>query len=81
MTERALRNEGKQLLSFEDSFKAHPNKSQEMSSKRSLLSVNLGSSSSRSVKAVSPRENNETLFVKNVFLNIYYFFLNSLLMD
>lgn len=62
--ERSLRTESRQLLSFEDSFKSQPNRSQEMSSKRSLLSLNLGSASSRSVKAISPKNNEDNIFVR-----------------
>mgnify|MGYP001809594681 CR=1 FL=1 len=61
-SERSLRTEVKQLLSFEDSFKPQPTRSQDMSSKRSLLSLNLGSNSSRSVKVSSPKNNENNVF-------------------
>lgn len=61
--ERSIRSETKQLLSFEDSFKSNPNRNAELSSKRSLLSLNLGSTSSRSVKVSSPKIN-EGLYVR-----------------
>lgn len=61
--ERCIRTETRQLLSFEDSFKAQPNRNQEMSSKRSLLSINLGSNSSRSAQVNSPKNNLDTIFV------------------
>jgi hypothetical protein len=72
--ERSLRTEARQLLSFEDSFKSQPNRSQEMSSKRSLLSLNLGSNSSRSVKVNSPKNNDDNLFVRNVYIHVFIFF-------
>ena len=66
--ERSLRAESRQLLSFEDSFKPQSNRSQEMSSKRSLLSINLGSTSTRSGKVTSPKDHNDAIFVIYIFI-------------
>ena len=77
--ERSIRSiETRQLLSFEDSFKSQPNRSQDLSSKRSILSLNLGSNSSRSAKITSPKNGADFIYVIIIRFNCYFFILLSI---
>lgn len=69
--EKSSKIETRQLSSFQDSFRAQPSRNQDMSSKRSFLSLNIGSTSNRSMQAVtSPKAYTENIYVNQKFVEI-----------
>lgn len=68
--EKSSKIETRQLSSFQDSFRAQPSRNQDMSSKRSFLSLNIGSTSNRSMQAVtSPKAYTENIYVNSITYN------------
>lgn len=77
LKEKASRIESRQLSSFQDSFRSQPNRSLDLSSKRSFLSLTLGgSTSSRSMKANSPNRAYTEADYVSLKLFKYFYFIN-----